>query len=78
MWDVLEAPWGRTAFKEGFAGDVLTSTVRVIVDLTFSVLYFLSGVKGWCVLYFLLFVSVAHFPFYVRTYPWLFPQVRRI
>jgi hypothetical protein len=47
VWEVLEAPWGRTAFKEGFAGDVLTSTVRVIVDLTFSVLYFLSGVKGW-------------------------------
>ena len=58
VWEVLEAPWGRTAFKEGFAGDVLTSTVRVIVDLTFSVLYFLSGVKGWCVQSFHLFSSV--------------------
>ena len=50
IWEVLEAPWGRTAFKEGFVGDVLTSTVRVMVDLTFSIFYFLSGVKGWCVL----------------------------
>ena len=47
IWEVLEAPWGRTAFKEGFVGDVLTSTVRVMVDLTFSIFYFLSGVKGW-------------------------------
>ena len=47
VWEVLEAPWGRTSFKEGFVGDVLTSTVRVLVDLSFSILYFLSGVKGW-------------------------------
>jgi len=45
--EVLVAPWGKTAFKEGFVGDVLTSTVRPLIDVAFSILYFLSGVSGW-------------------------------
>jgi hypothetical protein len=44
---VVVAPFGNTAFKEGFAGDVLTSTVRPLIDLSFSLLYFLAGVRGW-------------------------------
>lgn len=47
IWDVMVAPMGTTQFKEGFVGDILTSVVRVLIDLVFSVGYFLSGVRGW-------------------------------
>jgi hypothetical protein len=47
VYEVIVAPFGSTAFKEGFVGDVLTSTVRPLIDLSFSVLYFLGGVSGY-------------------------------
>jgi len=47
VYEVIVAPFGSTAFKEGFVGDVLTSTVRPLIDLSFSMLYFLGGVSGW-------------------------------
>ena len=36
----MQAPWGTTKFKEGYVGDILTSTPRVLIDLIFSVGYF--------------------------------------
>jgi hypothetical protein len=45
--EVVVAPFGSTAFKEAFVGDVLTSTVRPLIDLFFSVLYVCLGVRGW-------------------------------
>jgi hypothetical protein len=47
MREVVVAPFGSTAFKEGFAGDVFTSAVRPLTDLAFAALYFLSGAHGW-------------------------------
>ena len=47
-WDVVIAPFGPVDFKEGYVGDILTSTVRVLVDLAFTLAYFCnSGVSGW-------------------------------
>merc|ERR1712070_111679 len=39
--DVMVAPFGTTRFKEGYVGDILTSMVRVLIDLGFSACYFL-------------------------------------
>lgn len=47
IYEVIVAPFGSTAFKEGFVGDVLTSTVRPLIDLSFSILYFLGGISGY-------------------------------
>lgn len=44
---VAAAPFGRASFREGFAGDVLTSAVKPALDLAFALLYFLRGVGGW-------------------------------
>ena len=49
MREVMVAPFGSTAFKEGFVGDVFTSAVRPLSDLTFAALYFLSGAHGWAI-----------------------------
>jgi len=45
--DVMVAPFGTTRFKEGFVGDILTSVVRVLIDVVFSVGYFACGLMGW-------------------------------
>jgi len=47
IFNTMAAPFAPVRFRDGYVGDVLTSTVRVIVDLTFAALWFLSGVHGW-------------------------------
>jgi len=34
-------------FRDGFIGDILTSTVRPLQDLAFTTFYILSGLQGW-------------------------------
>ncbi|CAN0493514.1 unnamed protein product, partial [Ectocarpus sp. 8 AP-2014] len=41
------SPFGQVRFLEGYVGDILTSVVRVLIDVAFAFLYFLSGVRGW-------------------------------
>ena len=43
LGSVLIAPFGEVTFLHSFVADVLTSLVRPLVDLTFSVCFFLSG-----------------------------------
>ena len=43
----VSAPFCPGSFRDGFVGDVLTSTVRPMQDLSFTVLYFLSASRGW-------------------------------
>eukprot|EP00903_Cladosiphon_okamuranus_P016627 g15335.t1 len=47
LWTTVISPFGQVRFLEGYVGDILTSVVRVLVDLAFAFLYFLSGVRGW-------------------------------
>mmetsp|Transcript_698 Transcript_698/g.1716 ORF Transcript_698/g.1716 Transcript_698/m.1716 type:complete len:505 (-) Transcript_698:93-1607(-) len=45
---VLAAPFGApVTFADGYVGDVLTSLARVLVDLAFTLLFFLAGTHGW-------------------------------
>jgi hypothetical protein len=44
---VVCAPLAPVGFLENYVGDVLTSTVRVGVDLAFSIVFFMSGAHGW-------------------------------
>eukprot|EP00968_Pinguiococcus_pyrenoidosus_P001535 scaffold69_cov248-Pinguiococcus_pyrenoidosus.AAC.29 len=45
---VLLAPFGESVtFCDGYVGDILTSLVRVLIDLAFTVLFFAAGIKGW-------------------------------
>ena len=34
-------------YRDGFIGDVFTSTVRPLQDLAFTVFYIFSGLRGW-------------------------------
>ena len=43
----LMAPWFPVSFRDGFIGDVLTSSVRPLQDIVFTVFYILFGLKGW-------------------------------
>ena len=51
MWsavlDVVTAPFAQVDFKEAYVGDILTSTVRVLVDLAFASAYCAWGLAGW-------------------------------
>ncbi|KAF0686520.1 Aste57867_21707 [Aphanomyces stellatus] len=40
---VVAAPWAIVRFREAYVGDILTSLVRVFVDLAWSSCYFVSG-----------------------------------
>ena len=50
-WKILSltvmAPYHEVTFRDGFVGDVLTSTVRPIQDIAFTAFYVLSGLQGW-------------------------------
>ena len=41
------APYKDVTFRDGFIGDILTSTVRPLQDLAFTTFYILSGLQGW-------------------------------
>ncbi|KAL7579565.1 hypothetical protein ACA910_007934 [Epithemia clementina (nom. ined.)] len=43
----LNAPWFPVSFRDGFLGDVLTSSVRPLKDIAFTIFYILFGLKGW-------------------------------
>ena len=51
FWVVLSytvgAPFYQVTFRDGFLGDVLTSSVRPLQDLCFTSFYVLSGLQGW-------------------------------
>eukprot|EP00904_Undaria_pinnatifida_P011262 jgi/Undpi1/7266/HiC_scaffold_22.g09739.m1 len=47
LWATIISPFGKVRFLEGYVGDILTSVVRVLIDVAFAFLYFLSGVRGW-------------------------------
>ncbi|CAB1112597.1 unnamed protein product [Ectocarpus sp. CCAP 1310/34] len=47
LWTTIISPFGQVRFLEGYVGDILTSVVRVLIDVAFAFLYFLSGVRGW-------------------------------
>lgn len=41
------APWHPVTFRDGFIGDVLTSSVRPLQDVAFTVFYIMGGLRGW-------------------------------
>jgi len=51
FWIVISmtttAPWHPVMFRDGFVGDVLTSSVRPMQDIAFTGFYILSGLRGW-------------------------------
>lgn len=51
FWIVLSltisAPWAPVTFRDGFIGDVLTSSVRPLQDIVFTLSYLLSGLQGY-------------------------------
>lgn len=51
LWIVLfytiGAPFYDVTFRDGFVGDVLTSSVRPLQDIAFTLFYILSGLQGW-------------------------------
>ena len=51
FWIVLSytigAPFYNVTFRDGFLGDILTSSVRPLQDLCFTSFYILSGLQGW-------------------------------
>jgi len=51
QWLILSytmgAPMYHVTFRDGFIGDILTSSVRPLQDLAFTVFYVFSGLKGW-------------------------------
>jgi hypothetical protein len=51
FWIVLShtigAPFHHVTFRDGFLGDILTSSVRPMQDLCFTSFYILSGLQGW-------------------------------
>ncbi|CAJ1942184.1 unnamed protein product [Cylindrotheca closterium] len=51
FWKVISltigAPFLPVTFRDGFIGDILTSSVRPMQDLAFTTFYFLSGLQGW-------------------------------
>ena len=51
FWTVLlitpAAPFPSVTFRDGFLGDILTSTVRPLQDVAFTLFYIFSGLQGW-------------------------------
>jgi len=51
LWTVLAytvgAPAYEVTFRDGFVGDILTSTVRPMQDLAYTVFYLTMGLQGW-------------------------------
>lgn len=51
QWQILSytigAPLFHVTFRDGFIGDILTSSVRPLQDVAFTVFYLLSGLQGW-------------------------------
>ena len=51
FWAVVSrtpwAPYCDVTFRDGFIGDILTSTVRPLQDVAFTTFYILSGLQGW-------------------------------
>jgi hypothetical protein len=51
QWLILSftvgAPMYPVSFRDGFIGDVLTSSVRPLQDVAFTVFYLFSGLQGW-------------------------------
>lgn len=51
QWLILSftigAPMYSVTFRDGFIGDILTSSVRPMQDLAFTLFYLFSGLKGW-------------------------------
>jgi hypothetical protein len=51
FWTVISftigAPFYDVTFRDGFIGDILTSSVRPLQDITFTVFYLFSGLQGW-------------------------------
>lgn len=51
FWRVLSytmaAPWYEVTFRDGFVGDILTSTVRPFQDILYTMIYLLYGLHGW-------------------------------
>jgi hypothetical protein len=43
----MSAPWHPVDFRDGFIGDIITSSVRPMQDIAFTVFYILSGLRGW-------------------------------
>jgi hypothetical protein len=41
------APWHDVTFRDGFIGDILTSAVRPLQDIAFTISYLLFGLRGW-------------------------------
>ena len=51
QWQILSytigAPLYHVTFRDGFIGDILTSSVRPLQDVAFTVFYLFSGLQGW-------------------------------
>mmetsp|Transcript_8968 Transcript_8968/g.13943 ORF Transcript_8968/g.13943 Transcript_8968/m.13943 type:complete len:570 (-) Transcript_8968:1205-2914(-) len=51
FWTIVSytigAPLFDVTFRDGFIGDVLTSTVRPLQDIAFTAFYIVSGLRGW-------------------------------
>ena len=45
----LGAPFYDVTFRDGFIGDIFTSMVRPMQDMTYTCFYLLSGLNGWWV-----------------------------
>ncbi len=43
----IGAPMYHVSFRDGFVGDILTSSVRPMRDIAFTLFYVLSGLQGW-------------------------------
>ena len=43
----IGAPLYHVTFRDGFIGDILTSSVRPLQDIAFTTFYFCSGLQGW-------------------------------
>jgi len=51
QWTILSytigAPLYHVTFRDGFIGDILTSSVRPLQDIAFTTFYLFSGLQGW-------------------------------
>jgi len=51
FWKIISltmgAPMYEVTFRDGFIGDIITSSVRPMQDSSFTLFYLLSGLKGW-------------------------------
>jgi len=51
FWNVvlrtIEAPYYDVTFRDGFIGDILTSSVRPLQDIAFTLFYVFSCLQGW-------------------------------